>query len=279
MDRPVLALLLALCLVPSRAVAHPDIDEVLAGLARESAARAGDPTFALEQAAARRIAGDFDGALVAITHAEAHGAPARDVALARADVFVAARWLRSARRHLDRLVAADPDDADARMRRARVLVLEGAPAAAARDYARALAVAVRPRPAHYIEHRDALVAAGDPAGALAALDAGIARLGPIVSLELPAAALALDLGRPDDALARIDDLIAASPPNPLLLARRGEVLAHAGHASEARKAYEAALALLERRPARRRSERAAALEDEIRTALGASIPPPTEETR
>jgi tetratricopeptide (TPR) repeat protein len=160
-----------------------------------------------------------------------------------------------------------------------VLARQGEPAAAARDYALALAGAARPQPEHFVEHRDALVAAGDPAGALAALDAGIARIGPIVSLEIPAAALALDLGRPDDALARIDGLLARSPGNPILLARRGEVLARAGRTAEARAAYETALAVLERRPRHRRSERATALELEIRTALGAPAPRPTEEAR
>lgn len=275
----IVAARLALCLVPSLAIAHPGIEEVREALGRAAAAHAGDPALLLQQATAHRIAGDFDAALDAVADAEAHGAGARAVALARADVFMAAGWLRSARRHLDRLLATDAGDPDVLVRRARVLARQGEPAAASRDYALAVAGAARPGPELFVEHRDALVAAGDPAAALAALDAGIERLGPIVSLELPAAALALDLGRPEDALARVDGLLARNPGNPLLLARRGEVLAHAGRTADARAAWEEALAALESRPAHRRSERAATLEHEIRTALGAPAPRRTEEGR
>ncbi len=271
---------LAICLAaPVGAWAHPGIAEVLSTLERDAPAHENDPDFALQQATAYRIAGDFDGALDAVAHAEAHGARARDVAFARADVFAAAGWLRSARRHLDRLADETPGDPNVLLRRARVLARQGEPAAAARDYATALAAADRPAPDHFVEHRDALVAAGDVEGALAALDAGIARLGPTVSLELPAAALALDLGRVDDALARVDLVLKQSPENPLLLARRGEILQRAGRGADAHAAYARALAALERRPRRLRSPRATALEHEIRTALGELSPRATEEAR
>ena len=268
--------ILAVSLLPSVVFAHAEIDEVLHALERDAAVHRSDPTIALQQAAAYRIAGDFDAALDAVAHAEEHGASTRDVILARSDIFLAAGWLRSARRHLDRLVAADPEDADARFRRARVLIRQGEAAAAARDYAAALAGAPRPRPEHFMEHRDALVAAGDPAGALAALDAGIARLGPLVSLEIPAAALALDLGRADDALARLDRLLKQAPENALLLARKGEILAHAGRTADAHDTYEKALAVLVARNAHRPSPRSQALEAQVRTALGAT-PKPSEE--
>lgn len=274
-----LAALLALCLVPAGALAHAEIDDVVRALDQEAALHATDPTVALQLSAARRIAGDFDGALEAAAHAEAHGASPREVTLARADVFMAAGWLRSARRHLERVLDADPDDADARFRRARVLMRQGEPAAAARDYARALAAAPHPRPGHFMEHRDALVAAGDPDGALAALDAGVARLGPIVSLQIPAAVLALDLGRPDDAIGRIDGLLARTPDNPLLLARKAEVLMRSGRTDDARRVYRDALERLERRSSMRRSERATMLEREIRTTLAENAPGTTEDTR
>jgi len=54
------------------------------------------------------------------------------------------------------------------------------------------------------------------------------RVGHVVSLELPAIDLEMELGRPERALARIDALAKTGPPNPLWIARRGEILDKAG---------------------------------------------------
>ncbi len=101
-------------------------------------------------------------------------------------------------------------------------------------------------------HRDALLSLGKKDEALRALDAGMARVGHVVSLELPAIDLEMELGRPERALARIDALAKTGPPNPLWIARRGEILDKAGRGAEARAAYEKALALIAEKPADRR---------------------------
>jgi len=77
----------------------------------------------------------------------------------------------------------------------------------------------------------------------AALDAGMARLGPIVSLQLPAVELEVALGRTDRALARLDTLLARTA-NPAWVARRGDLLLRAGRSTEARHEYARARAMI-----------------------------------
>jgi hypothetical protein len=100
-----------------------------------------------------------------------------------------------------------------------------------------------------------------------ALSVGIERLGPLASLQLPAVDLAIELRRWDDALARIDTLLARNPRNEAWLARRASILAAAGRQSEAHATLVEALALIERRPAHRRGRRVNELERDIRETL------------
>jgi hypothetical protein len=93
------------------------------------------------------------------------------------------------------------------------------------------------------------------------------KIGPVPSLELAALDLEVSLGRHEDALRRIDRLIATSPRNETWVARRGELLAGAGHDEEARQAYAAALRLIGERPADRRPAPTVALERRLRAAL------------
>jgi len=101
--------------------------------------------------------------------------------------------------------------------------------------------------------------------ALRGLNDGIAKLGPIVSLQLPAIELELALGRHEAALARVDAVGAGAPRQEVWLARRGEILEQASRATDARRAYRAALLALEAaRPTRATRE----LESRIQAALG-----------
>ena len=112
-------------------------------------------------------------------------------------------------------------------------------------------------------------AAGADDGAIAALDAGIARLGEASALIEEAAAIEESLQRWDAALARVARL-AASAPNPARwLARRGDLAEKAGRAADAAESRRAALAALDALPPARRNVPALSqLADRLRAKLG-----------
>ena len=91
----------------------------------------------------------------------------------------------------------------------------------------------------------------EPRGAqplLAALEAGLERLGSVITLEQRALALELALERKDAALDRLERLIAASPQPAQLCYQRGELLESLGRTQAARESYRAGLAALDRLP-------------------------------
>ncbi len=128
-----------------------------------------------------------------------------EVDLARGRTLSAAGRFAEAKAALDRYLDQRPDDPDARTERARTLSKLGRPDAAVGDYTRA----IREREARgrvvaddYLERAQALVkAGGHRSEALRGLDEGIARLGPLASLELYALDLELASARYDEALA------------------------------------------------------------------------------
>jgi tetratricopeptide (TPR) repeat protein len=209
----------------------------------------------------RRAAADYDRAARLDPRLAA-------VDFARGRMLFEAGRAREAKSALDRFLRAEPRHAEALATRARVLVRLGRRAEAAQDFTRALALA--PEPDLFVERAAVLAAAGGEHAreALGGLDEGVARLGPLVTLQLPAIELELREGRYDAALARLDTVAARAPRQESWLARRGDILLRAGRTEEARAAYAAALAALETLPAPRRRTRAVAeLEAHVRAAL------------
>jgi len=129
-----------------------------------------------------------------------------------------------------------------------------------------------PTPDDYIERARLLAVCGEPIldRAVKGLDEGIARLGPMVSLEFYAIDLECQQGRFDSALKRLDVVAPQFDRKENLLERRGEILTAAGRVAEAREAFAAALAAIDSRPTERRGGRAArAMEARLRAALEA----------
>ena len=249
------------------AFAHPAFEDIERHTEGIVAARPEDPVSYIDLAQTRRLAGNWDGALLALEHAAAHGARPVEVSALRGAIFFDAGWANMALFEADRALALEPAQPQVQILRAKACMALGRPA----DAARAMRVAIDgmkgPTPDHVLALRDALLAAGDRAGALAALDLGLTRIGPVPSLALPALDLELELGRNEDALRRIDTLLATNPKNEAWLARRGDVLDRLGRREEARLARADALAAIRSRPDSRRGERSATLERELRAAL------------
>jgi tetratricopeptide (TPR) repeat protein len=148
---------------------------------------------------------------------------------------------------------------------------------AAAAWTQVLETADPPIPDDYLEAAwlQARHAPQDPHAAIAILDAGVARLGPLVTLRAEAAAMARDAGMLDTALARVDALLAELPGSPGWTAERGRLLDAMGRRPEAWVAFSEAIAALEALPEHRRAvpvNRALAVEltERLRSPEGGS---------
>jgi protein O-GlcNAc transferase len=268
----------SLLLGAREADAHAGWDVLEPAMADKVARNPSDPAVRLEQALAFEAGGRWDQALEALDRAAALGADRDEVSGHRARVLLAAGRIDDAKRELDALIVRRPDAPGPYYQRGLALVRLGRPAAAAADLEKAIATLPRVTPEDVFTWRDALLAAGKPAEALRALDRGMLRVGHVPSLELAAIDLEATRGRARAAVERIDRLIAQNPQNPAWIARRGELLERSGAGDEARVAYAKALAMIEARPAARRSHHTADLERRLRAALAAH-PNPAEEPK
>src|SRR3989304_3313278 len=128
-----------------------------------------------------------------------------------------------------------------------------------------------PKPDYYLERAEALLSVDKDSDALIGLDEGLARFGPITSLQQMALEIDLENKNYDSSLNRLNLLVKNSPRKEYWLLRRGEILEKIGRKAEAKKSYEEALKNLESRPAHRRNLPVLVkLEKEIREAVARS---------
>ena len=164
----------------------------------------------------------------------------------------------AAKPELDRFLERKPGDAEGLTLRARAMARLGRRDAAADDYRRALdslAARAADDPNTFLELAE-LLSSGDPPRndeALGVLDRGIAALGPIVSLELPAVSIEVTLRRYDSALVRLDAIASQSARKEQWILRKAEILRQAGRRSDAENAYREVLAIVAALPEKRRA--------------------------
>jgi predicted Zn-dependent protease len=250
--------------VPGVTRAHPGLHELSRAASAEVARHPQDPEAHLQRARVHQLAREWDAALAELEVAAVRGADPVAVGAARGAVHLDAGRPHMAKTEFDRVLARRPDAHGIRFERGRAWLALGRAGRAAKDFGDAIAGLPEPRPEHVIAQRDALVSLGRRREALRALDAGMARVGAVASLQLPAIDLELELGRHDAALRRLDALLGQSPKHPAWIARRGEILERAGKAPAAREEYVRALALL---AARRRGASFTQLERRLHAAL------------
>jgi tetratricopeptide (TPR) repeat protein len=253
--------------------AHGPIDEQIAALTGQIQQDSQNAALYLRRGELHSHHRDWEGALADYDRAAQLDPNLAAVDLARGKTLLQAGRFDQAKTPLDRFLVTHPRHAEALASRARVLAKLGQRLPAAEDYARAIAAREglgHPNPEYYVERARVLAAKGGEHvdAALRGLDEGLAKLGPLTTLQLEAIALELHRKRYDAALARLETIAAQSTRQELWLARRGEILVHAGRAAQARLAYEQALAAMESLPARHRRTRAVTeLEAQIRAAL------------
>ncbi len=248
------ALMAAWWAVPITLHAHAAIDARLAGVDERIAAAPRNGELYLKRAELHRLHQDWAAALADYQRAEKL-APDLEVVFYRGRMWLDAGRLDLAQSALDQFLRIKPDHASGLRVRAQVLAQRGEPLAAAADLDKAITRFEAPMPDLYLERARLLAAAGTAHidRALRGLDEGIARFGPVVTLIQFAVDLESKRGQSDAALTYIDMLPPRVKDLPLWMARRGDVLLAAGRPEEARNAYAAALAAIERLPNQRRS--------------------------
>lgn len=256
-----IALTLVAATAPARqASAHGDlhsqIEQVSRNLAEERARPAGPPGSAeahardheraklcLERAELYRIHKEWKKAARDYDCATRHDPDLGAITLGRAQMLFESGAPAQARPLLESFLADHVDHSQALFLQAQVLLKLGEGIRAVRFLDRALARHPQPEPDHYLARADILARLGRGLlpRAVAGLDEGIKRLGPIVALDERAIDLELRLGNTDAALARIDRQASLSGRRDLWFARRADVLANRGDADGARLAHEEAL--------------------------------------
>jgi tetratricopeptide (TPR) repeat protein len=254
-------------IAPAAVSAHAGIEELRRRSSEEVSRHPSDPEVRLRHARVLQLAAEWDAALAELDVAERRGADPQEVGATRAAILLDAGRSQAALLELDRLLARYGGAAGLRFERGRALRALGRSGEAAAEFGSAVATMAEPQPEHIMAQRDALVAAGRRAEAVAALDAGMRRVGRVVSLQLAAVDLEVELGRYDAARDRLDELLARGPANPAWVARRGDILALAGQPTAARAEYARALALLGPRTNDRRAKAFAQLARQLETKL------------
>jgi predicted Zn-dependent protease len=277
-----LAVTICLTVLSSSTQAHEGLHEQIVAITAKIKRDPKNATLYLQRGELHRLHRDWTRAAADYDHAARLEPESKVIDLVRGKMFFESGRLQRARLTLDRFLAQQPSHFEGLVTRARVLAGLGATTNAIKDFTEALAVS--PDPELYLER--AQVAAGNAHGsarhaqvaapdakrideALKGLDEGIKRLGPLVTLHLAAIDLELRRHNYNAALARLDIVMSQSERKETWLVRRGEILALAGRADEARVAFQNALTAIDSLPPSRRQTRSiTALQLRIRSALG-----------
>jgi tetratricopeptide (TPR) repeat protein len=248
---------LLLALVAAPAPAHEGVPEQIQAVTRQIQKDPKNGSLYLKRGELHRVMNAWAAAAGDYDRAAALDASLRDeVTLCRGRSLLDQCKPKEARPYFDRYLTKHPDAGDALVLRARALLKLGEGAKAADDYAKAVEKVAVVKPEHYLGWAESLAGSGRTTEAVAVLDQGIARLGPAVTMELSAVDLELRLSRVDAALARLEAIASRSPRKETWLARRATILEKASRTSEARAAYQEALAAIESLPQRHRGTQA-----------------------
>lgn len=160
--------------------------------------------------------------------------------------------LPAARAAYDEFLARFPTNGTAFIGRARVLTRMNERKAAIADYSRGLALVPNPQPEEFLERASLQATEFGADAAIKGLDEGLARLGWVVTFQKTAIELELQRKQPDQALARLETILARANRKETWLAWKGEILLTAGRTREAQEAFAATLKALDALPPRMR---------------------------
>jgi predicted Zn-dependent protease len=254
-------------LLSSFAYAHEGLHEQIAAITAKIKRDPKNASLYLQRGELHRLHRDWSRAAIDYNRAARLEPGLTIVDLARGKMLFESGRLQRSKLVLDRFLSQQPNHFEGLTTRARVLAKLGSTADAIKDFTGAIAQS--PEPELYLERAETTVRDGKRLDeALSGLDEGIKRLGPIVTLQLPAIELELRCQKYEGALSRLDLIAAQSERKETWLVRRGEILRLTGRDEEARAAFNAALVAIESLPPwRRQSKAVTALQVRARSAL------------
>jgi tetratricopeptide (TPR) repeat protein len=268
LHRPWLACLLVFFVVVPCAHAHESLLLSITTVTRAIDSAPQDESLYLQRAELHRLHHDWDAARSDLERAAALAPELAVVDFYRGRLLLEERRLQQALAILSRYLEQHPGHAQARLSRARTLAALERPLEAVTDYS--IALEQYPTPELYLERSDVLASGGDEqlAAALAGLDEGMDKLGPLPAFELRSVDYELRRGDIEAALRRVDRAVARSAHKSLWLLRRAEILERANRPDEAVLDYQAAYAAVLQLPEhRQRTQMFQDLETRIAVAL------------
>jgi tetratricopeptide (TPR) repeat protein len=235
---------------PAGAEAHQGLSVELARLNEKVAVRPYDLELLLDRSALHRRRGDSAAALADLEQIALLAPTNRRLKVERGLVFFALKDLVQAERELDLFLATGPGSVEALWTRAKLREDTGRPGQAIEDYNAALRL--DPSPDLYLARGRLHEARGELAIAAQGYEEGLRRLGGAVALRLALLRVEEQLGRPERAIALIDEVLPGLQVKAEWLLKRAQACAAAGNLGAARQDREAALeelnALLRERP-------------------------------
>ena len=255
--------------IPIHLPGHADIHERIEAISEQIQQKPANAELYLKRGELHRVHRDWNAALADYQRAAELDPDLERAWFVRGRMRYEAGRFDAAKTDLDSYLATRPDDREALLTRGRVLVALGKRLEAADDYTAVIGSLTQPTPEYYLERAKALEAEGGRhvEAALRGVDEGIAKLGPLVTLQLYAIDLELKRRRYDEALRRLGQ-IARWLSKERRLQRQGEILELAGRRGEARSALSEALDHMASLPAGRRGTQASReLEERLRASL------------
>ena len=168
----------------------------------------------------------------------------------RAQLSVALGEDAAARTAFDEFISRFPTNRAALFCRARVLTRLGERRSAIVDYSRGIALLDSLSLEEFLERASLQAAESGADEAIKGLDEGLARWGWVVAFQQVAMDYELKRQRPDQALARLETIIARANRKETWLTRKGEILVAAGKPREAQAAFSTTLEAIDALPPR-----------------------------
>lgn len=257
------------CLAAGKLHAHGNYHDLLLLVNEEIPAC---PTVAaplIKRAALHLEHEDWKACLADLEQADRLGQDAADTEYLRGRALMDAGMLEAALASLDRYIAVHEKEPYPWMQRGRVLFRRKLREAALTDFRKGMSLLSTQDPDHYIELAEMELAHHGEMAALSALDEGVEKTGPLLTLVVRAVELELQAGRVDAALARIQAQLNRQPGMKMLwLQKHAECLQRAGLADKAADVWRTMLENINAMPAlERRSHAMTELSSTARAAL------------
>lgn len=200
-----------------------------------------------------RLHGNWNEARSDYAAAEKLAPDSAPLLLGRAQLHVDLGEDAAARMAFDEFIARFPTNSAALFGRARVLNRLGERKAAIADYSRGILVSGSPLPEEFLERANLQATEFGADEALKGLDEGLTRLGWVVTFQKAAIEYELKRQRPDQALVRLETIIARANRKETWLVWKGEILMAAGKPLEAQEVLRATIKAIEALPPRMRT--------------------------